>query len=88
MGVAVIGGLTFSTLLTLFYVPAMYGIFAAVGVKRARRAMRKAKGIKITKKAKKAKKQKVKVENDKNATPAVEAKSSIDIVDNDAENKK
>ena len=42
MGVAVIGGLTFSTLLTLFYVPAMYCLFASVGVKRTRRAMRKA----------------------------------------------
>lgn len=42
MGVAVIGGLTFSTLLTLFYVPAMYCLFAAVGVKRARKKMRKA----------------------------------------------
>ncbi len=42
MGVAVIGGLTFSTLLTLFYVPAMYCMFAAVGVKRSRKAMRKA----------------------------------------------
>ena len=90
MGVAVIGGLTFSTLLTLFYVPAMYGIFAAVGVKRARRAMRKAKGIKVSKKAKKAKKQKAKAENDKKVTP--EAKSSTDVkensVNNDAENKK
>ena len=43
MGVAVIGGLTFSTLLTLFYVPAMYCLFAAVGVKRTRKALRKAK---------------------------------------------
>lgn len=42
MGVAVIGGLTFSTLLTLFYVPAMYCLFAAVGVKRTRKKMRKA----------------------------------------------
>ncbi len=42
MGVAVIGGLTFSTLLTLFYVPAMYCMFAAVGVKRSRKVMRKA----------------------------------------------
>ena len=42
MGVAVIGGLTFSTLLTLFYVPAMYCLFAAVGVKRIRKALRKA----------------------------------------------
>ena len=43
MGVAVIGGLTFSTLLTLFFVPAMYCIFASVGVKRQRRKLRKAK---------------------------------------------
>ncbi len=43
MGVAVIGGLTFSTFLTLFYVPAMYCLFAANGVKRTRKALRKAK---------------------------------------------
>ena len=43
MGVAVIGGLTFSTLLTLFFVPAMYCIFASVGVKRTRKKLRKAK---------------------------------------------
>ena len=42
MGVAVIGGLTFSTFLTLFYTPALYCIFAAVGVKRIRRKLRKA----------------------------------------------
>ena len=42
MGVAVIGGLTFSTLLTLFFVPAMYCLFASVGVKRVRRSLRKA----------------------------------------------
>ncbi len=41
MGVAVIGGLTFSTFVTLFFVPAMYCMFAAVGVKRQRRKMRK-----------------------------------------------
>ena len=41
MGVAVIGGLTFSTLLTLFFVPAMYCLFAAVGIKRTRKNLRK-----------------------------------------------
>ena len=41
MGVAVIGGLTFSTLLTLFFVPAMYCLFAAVGIKRIRKQLRK-----------------------------------------------
>lgn len=42
MGIAVIGGLTFSTLLTLLFVPAMYCMFAATGVKRTRKALRKA----------------------------------------------
>lgn len=37
MGVAVIGGLTFSTILTLLFVPVMYCIFASTGVKRQRR---------------------------------------------------
>ena len=41
MGIAVIGGLTFSTLLTLLFVPAMYCIFAAVGVKRTRKKIAK-----------------------------------------------
>ena len=36
MGIAVIGGLTFSTLLTLLFVPAMYCVFAGVGIKRQR----------------------------------------------------
>ena len=37
MGVAVIGGLTFSTILTLLFVPTMYTIFAFNGIKRARK---------------------------------------------------
>ena len=41
LGIAVIGGLTFSTLLTLLFVPALYCIFAYVGVKRQRKALRK-----------------------------------------------
>ncbi len=41
MGTAVIGGLTFSTILTLLFVPVLYCIFAAVGIKRQRRKLHK-----------------------------------------------
>lgn len=41
MGVAVIGGLTFSTILTLLFVPVLYCVFASNGVKRVRRKLRK-----------------------------------------------
>ena len=41
LGIAVIGGLTISTIMTMIYVPAMYSIFAAIGVKRKRRNIRK-----------------------------------------------
>lgn len=41
MGVAVIGGLTFSTILTLLFVPVLYCTFAGRGVKRQRRHIRK-----------------------------------------------
>ncbi|MDR2056762.1 MAG: efflux RND transporter permease subunit [Dysgonamonadaceae bacterium] len=41
MGIAVVGGLTVSTILTLFYVPALYSIFGANGVKRKRRKIKK-----------------------------------------------
>ncbi len=37
MGVAVIGGLTLSTILTLLFVPTLYCLFAYVGVRRKRR---------------------------------------------------
>lgn len=40
LGVAVIGGLTVSTILTLIYVPSMFCIFGSVGVKRQRRKMK------------------------------------------------
>ena len=40
MGTAVIGGLTFSTILTLLFVPALYCIFAYNGVRRNRKKMR------------------------------------------------
>ena len=39
MGVAVIGGLTFSTILTLLFVPTMYTIFAYNGIKRTRKKL-------------------------------------------------
>ncbi|MBD5343082.1 MAG: efflux RND transporter permease subunit [Bacteroides sp.] len=41
MGVAVIGGLTFSTILTLLFVPALYCVFAGNGVKRQRKLLNK-----------------------------------------------
>lgn len=40
MGAAVIGGLVFSTILTLLFVPALYCIFAANGVRNTRRKLR------------------------------------------------
>lgn len=40
LGIAVIGGLTISTIMTLIYVPAMYGIFAGIGIKRRRRKIK------------------------------------------------
>lgn len=41
MGTAVIGGLTFSTILTLLFVPVLYCVFAGRGVKNRRRKHRK-----------------------------------------------
>ncbi len=41
MGTAVIGGLTFSTILTLLFVPVLYCVFAGRGVKRNRKIWRK-----------------------------------------------
>ncbi|MDE7402833.1 MAG: efflux RND transporter permease subunit [Muribaculaceae bacterium] len=41
MGVAVIGGLTFSTILTLLFVPVLYCMFAGNGVKKTRKKLRK-----------------------------------------------
>ncbi len=46
MGVAVIGGLTFSTILTLLFVPTMYTIFAYNGMKRTRKKLHKAQAKK------------------------------------------
>lgn len=41
MGTAVIGGLTFSTILTLLFVPVLYCVFAGNGVKNKRRKLKK-----------------------------------------------
>ena len=41
LGIAVIGGLTISTILTLILVPVLYCSFAGVGVKRQRRMLKK-----------------------------------------------
>jgi len=41
MGISIVGGLTFSTILTLLYVPALYSIFGANGIRRQRRKHRK-----------------------------------------------
>ena len=41
LGISIIGGLTVSTILTLIYVPSMFCIFGAVGVKNRRRSLKK-----------------------------------------------
>ena len=41
MGTAVIGGLTFSTILTLLFVPVLYCVFAGNGVKNMRKKIRR-----------------------------------------------
>jgi HAE1 family hydrophobic/amphiphilic exporter-1 len=41
MGIAIVGGLTLSTILTLIYIPSLYSIFGANGVKRTRKKFRK-----------------------------------------------
>ena len=41
LGIAVIGGLIISTIMTMIYVPAMYSIFAAIGIQRKRRNIKK-----------------------------------------------
>lgn len=45
MAIAVIGGLTVSTILTLIYVPTMYCVFGGVGVKNKRKKMRKQRAL-------------------------------------------
>jgi HAE1 family hydrophobic/amphiphilic exporter-1 len=41
MGISIVGGLTLSTILTLLYVPALYSIFGANGIKKQRRKHKK-----------------------------------------------
>ncbi len=45
MGVAVIGGLTISTILTLVLVPTLFCSFAGTGIKRQRRSLRKKRAM-------------------------------------------
>ncbi|MDR2679477.1 MAG: efflux RND transporter permease subunit [Tannerella sp.] len=45
MGIAVIGGLTVSTVLTLILVPVLFCMFAGVGIKRQRRKLRKVREL-------------------------------------------
>jgi HAE1 family hydrophobic/amphiphilic exporter-1 len=45
MGIAVIGGLTISTVLTLVIVPVLYCVFAGTGVKRNRKKMRELEAV-------------------------------------------
>lgn len=45
LGVAVIGGLTVSTVLTLVLVPVVYCIFASGGIRRRRRRLKKARAL-------------------------------------------
>ncbi len=40
MGIAIIGGLTFSTILTLIVIPAVYSVFGGLGIKKERRKLR------------------------------------------------
>lgn len=40
MGIAIIGGLTFSTFLTLLLVPCLYSVFVASGLKKEKKALR------------------------------------------------
>ena len=45
MGTAVIGGLTFSTILTLLFVPVLYCVFAGNGVKNMRKKIRRRNAV-------------------------------------------
>lgn len=47
MAIAVIGGLTISTVLTLILVPVLYSVFAGVGIKRQRKALKKKRNLQI-----------------------------------------
>jgi hydrophobe/amphiphile efflux-1 (HAE1) family protein len=46
MGIAIIGGLTFSTLITLIFIPVVYSVFGAARVKKARKIILKKNGFK------------------------------------------
>jgi HAE1 family hydrophobic/amphiphilic exporter-1 len=46
MGIAIIGGLTFSTILTLIVVPTLYSIFGASKIKNTRKKLAKERRLK------------------------------------------
>ena len=47
MAIAVIGGLTISTILTLILIPTLYCVFAGTGIKRQRKAMKRQRALDI-----------------------------------------
>ena len=47
LGVAVIGGLTVSTVLTLFMIPTLYCVFTASGIKNRRRKLRRQRELDV-----------------------------------------
>jgi HAE1 family hydrophobic/amphiphilic exporter-1 len=42
LGISIIGGMTFSTIITLILIPALYSMMAGYGVRRRRRKHRRA----------------------------------------------
>ncbi|MDL2213730.1 efflux RND transporter permease subunit, partial [Bacteroides sp. OttesenSCG-928-N06] len=47
MGVAVIGGLAISTILTLILIPSLYCVFAGTGVKRQRKQIKRKRELDV-----------------------------------------
>jgi len=47
MAIAVIGGLTVSTVLTLILIPTLYCVFAGTGIKNQRRKLRRKRDLDV-----------------------------------------